>query len=1059
MRSWERWLVLATVVGLAGLGWFAAAAPQEKAPPAGRVRRPAVGAGAHGSVFVRAPGAGPNGADRLVLVPDFELTLRNLGTGETAEPQRTDLFGRYMFPPVAPGTYELAWKEQRGWAAGKHPDEVVVTADTQYPRPVEIQPAKGLSVVTGRVRLADGGSPWYASPFFGVLRFAQVAARGGAGGEAEPVRANFAGDYALAVAPQGGFRLEAWSDGARATAQPAAPAPRAAQRRDRAPATTDLRLDNRRPQLDAVVARRGREVVRHARPGETIEVAALARDTDGDRLAYAWKSDSGKLGSGEAAVSWALPERPGAYTAYVLVSDGRGGDTQGRVTIAVGARGDTFSGRIAGPGGRPVGRAQVAVNGTSGVTAPDGSFQLVVPPARRYVLNVQAAGYAPQTRLFDRPSNGHVWKLVPVQVTTADPTRRIDLTDRRPALGKRRGATVTIPANALVDAAGKAPSGPLSAAVATLDLGADEAPGDWIARDGANEIGLVSYGLAFVEVTDAAGTKYNLAPGQSAEVSIPIPPSMVATAPAQMPIWSLDPKDGYWKPLGTATLDAATASYKGKVPHFSTINMDQPGPVACLRVHSDTSIPTGLKLRVADVPGEGVEFATVKEVVLDGPLNAVYRIPASSRVKLTVLDAGGTLLPNVILEDGNTTGAIGVPLAGNQVDSGPANPDLWPLEPYGSCKPVTLKLDALWAGYPGSPFLTFKDFGASAASADAYYAAVDPLSLRTTLAGWWSENGFDAAGGAPAGPDYERTSYLNDNDLGSGRDMHFLRHADGRLSAYVTNYSRGGPFDQNPVFADDAAADNQPGATVCMEYAPVEGDATPIVKFFVYAGVGDTRQPAADLDGFGGKFVPNLCLNCHGGSYYNPPAPTLAELNMGSSFRELDVATYKFPGLRTTPNAAEQASFKKQNQLITATGATRLPIAALIDGWYAPAGTGLTQDNSYTPTNWLGAPQQALYHDVIKVSCRTCHIAFVSGDDAGGLDWNRYDQVRPRRNDVRDYAIGPAISDTAYRIMPHALVTYRNFWIARVPAHRPAQLWNYSDPNPPGWIAIGAPPP
>jgi hypothetical protein len=291
--------------------------------------------------------------------------------------------------------------------------------------------------------------------------------------------------------------------------------------------------------------------------------------------------------------------------------------------------------------------------------------------------------------------------------------------------------------------------------------------------------------------------------------------------------------------------------------------------------------------------------------------------------------------------------------------------------------------------------------------------------------------------------------------------MHFLRHADGTLSAYVTNYSRGGPFDQNPVFADDAVADNLPGATVCMEYSPVEGDPTltKIVKFFVYAGVGETRQPSADLDGFGAKFVPNLCLNCHGGSYYNPPAPSLADLNMGSSFRELDVATYKFPGFRTSANATEQADFKKQNQHITSTGAARLPIAHLIDGWYAPAGTGLTQDNSYTPTNWAGAPQQSLYHDVVKVSCRTCHIAFVSGDDAGGIDWNRYDQLRPRRNDVRDLVIGPSISDTAARLMPHALVTYRNFWIDQVPAHRPAQLWNFNDVNPPGWVAIGAPPP
>lgn len=1053
-------LVLAAGVVLAGFGWLWAATPEQA--PAERVRptRPAArgGAGVHGSVVVRAPAARRRGSVRPILLPDFEVSLKAAG-GKVVAAQRTDLFGRYMFPSVPAGRYELAWERQRGWAAGRHPDPVVVTSLTQYPLMAEIRPEKGLAVVSGRVRLADGGSPWYANPFFDIVRFARVEAVGDdPGGAAEPVRANFAGDYALAVNPKGEVRLQAVDDSGKSVGT----AVRAVVGQERSFAPLDVQVDNRRPVLDAVLSRANGETLRHAQPGATVRLEALVRDPDGDRLAFTWKTDSGKLGDREAGVDWNLPREPGAYTAYVLVSDGRGGDVQGRVTVAVAAKGDTFSGRVVGAGGRPVAKAQVAVNDATGSTDANGAFNLVVPTARRYVLNVQSAGYAPLSRLFERPSNGHVWRLVAAQVTqVADPRQAFELVDRRPELERRRlkGARVSIPANALVDASGQPPSGALTATVATLDLGADEAPGDWIALQNGNEVGLVSYGLAYIALTDAAGKQYNLATGKTAQVTIPIPPAMVATAPPQMPIWTYDVSDGYWKSLGTATLDAATASYKGAVPHFSTINMDQPGPVACLRVHSDTSIPTGLKLRVADVPGQGVEFATVKEVVLDGPLNAVYRTPANSRVKLTVLDAGGTVLPNVILEDGNTTGAIGVPLAGNEVDPGPANPDLWP-DPPSSCKPVTLKLNALWAGYPGSPFLTFKDFGANAASAAAYYAAVDPGSLRTNLADWWSVNGFDAAGGAPAGPNYARTSYLNNNDLGSGRDMHFLRHADGTLSAYVTNYSRGGPFDQNPVFADDAVADNQPGATVCMEFSPVEGDVTPIVKFFVYAGVGEVRQPAADLDGFGAKFVPNLCLNCHGGSYFNPIPASLADVNMGSSFRELDLATYKFPGLRTTANAAEQAAFKKQNQLITASaGAARLPITQLIDGWYAPAGTGLTQDNSFTPAAWAGAPQQTLYHDVVKVSCRTCHIAFVSADNAGGIDWNRYDQLRPRRNDVRDLVIGPAISDTAARVMPHALVTYRNFWIEQVPSHRPTRLWNYSDATPPGWVAIGAPPP
>jgi hypothetical protein len=239
-----------------------------------------------------------------------------------------------------------------------------------------------------------------------------------------------------------------------------------------------------------------------------------------------------------------------------------------------------------------------------------------------------------------------------------------------------------------------------------------------------------------------------------------------------------------------------------------------------------------------------------------------------------------------------------------------------------------------------------------------------------------------------------------------------------------------------------------------MEYSPVEGDAsgTKIVKFFVY--LNSARQTAADLDGFGPKFVPNLCLNCHGGNFTFPATPV--DVNLNSSFRELDVSTYKFPALRTTPTMAEQAAFKQQNQFIQSTLAARQPILDLIVGWYAPGGMGAIQNNAYTPTNWglPGSSQYGLYHDVVKVSCRTCHIAFDSNDDASGLDWNRYDQFKINRDSIASIAVGAHISGSG-RSMPHALVTYRNFWLDQKPTHRPKKLWGYNDP--PDWLPIGAP--
>jgi hypothetical protein len=369
-----------------------------------------------------------------------------------------------------------------------------------------------------------------------------------------------------------------------------------------------------------------------------------------------------------------------------------------------------------------------------------------------------------------------------------------------------------------------------------------------------------------------------------------------------------------------------------------------------------------------------------------------------------------------------------------------------PPEPSDTCKLVILRE----ANEPtASAFLAFKGPGSSAL-AQGYYAAVDPMDERTTLGAWWTKNGFtfDAQGLPTNGV---RTSFLNNNDLGSGRDMHFLQRADGTAAAYVTNY---GKFNQEHGNADLAANRDSPGATVAMEYGPVEGQGvTRVVKFFVYAGAGfganAPRAASADLDGFGPKFVPNLCNNCHGGSYFpaNPASPTFANINMGAAFRELDIATYKFPGGRLVANNAEKDAFRSQNLIVKGAAPgdtiTLQPIKDLIDGWYA-GGTN-DQDNNFTPTGWAGMPQQGLYHDVVKGSCRTCHVGLDAKPGDNGLGWISYAQLQSRRSRLNNIVLCDG------RYMPHSVITYRNFWLSASP-HRPAALRNFSGP---GWAALG----
>jgi hypothetical protein len=570
---------------------------------------------------------------------------------------------------------------------------------------------------------------------------------------------------------------------------------------------------------------------------------------------------------------------------------------------------------------------------------------------------------------------------------------------------------------------------------------------------GGRETNLVSYGATFVEFRDASGMKYNLRqdiPGMEAEVEMFAPPTMLAGAPPSARLWSYDEGDGYWKEAGSAGFQTATGSFRGKVKHLSSINTDlEKDDAACLKALIYPPIPTGVKLRVTDPTG--TVFTQAFEFVLDAGINAVYRLPATTNVRLELFKADGSAYPGLLLEE-----ELGVPLPGNIVNTGPAIPagqSLWPPEPYETCKLVILRE----ANEPtANAFLAFKGIGTEA-QALAYYNAVDPdesgdgVGERTTLGDWWSKNGFVFdSNGVPTNA--VRTSYLNFNDLGSGRDMYFLQRPDGTVAAYVTNY---GKFNQDDDNADLAANRDTPGATVCMEYGPVFGQgSTRIVKFFVYAG-GDfafnaPRVPSANLDGFGEKFVPNLCLNCHGGNYNpsNPTSPTFADVNMGAAFRELDIATYKFPGGRIVANNAEKTAFRSQNLIVKGAAAadtiTTQPIKDLIAAWYP--GASSEQDNTFTPSGWMGTPQQDLYHDVVKQSCRTCHIALDADTSNNGIGWISYGQLE-KRQPVLDYYV---LCDG--RFMPHAVITYRNFWLSASP-HRPAVLRNFT--KSPGWPQIG----
>ena len=85
---------------------------------------------------------------------------------------------------------------------------------------------------------------------------------------------------------------------------------------------------------------------------------------------------------------------------------------------------------------------------------------------------------------------------------------------------------------------------------------------------------LKTLGMLAVELRGINGEDLNLAEGSTAEIKIPVDTSLLADAPATIPLWYFDETNGYWIEEGEANL--VGSEYIGTVAHFSFWNCDIP---------------------------------------------------------------------------------------------------------------------------------------------------------------------------------------------------------------------------------------------------------------------------------------------------------------------------------------------------------------------------------------------------------------------------------------------------------------------------------------------------
>lgn len=136
------------------------------------------------------------------------------------------------------------------------------------------------------------------------------------------------------------------------------------------------------------------------------------------------------------------------------------------------------------------------------------------------------------------------------------------------------GATVQLPANGVVVAAnGSAYTGQVQVNARPVDMTSTSdfqlsAPGDGRAVDADGHLTLLqSVSAIAVELTGSGGEKLQVAAGNKATLTLPIPSALQASAPQSIALWYFDETNGFWKQEASA--QKSGNAYVGTVSHFS----------------------------------------------------------------------------------------------------------------------------------------------------------------------------------------------------------------------------------------------------------------------------------------------------------------------------------------------------------------------------------------------------------------------------------------------------------------------------------------------------------
>jgi hypothetical protein len=305
----------------------------------------------------------------------------------------------------------------------------------------------------------------------------------------------------------------------------------------------------------------------------------------------------------------------------------------------------SIKGRVTDENNRPVNNASVVTGSSTTTTDINGYFRfdnIQLAKNAGFVL-VEKTGYLKGCRTIF--TNAGIVNNVEIQLIPK--TNRGNF--QANAGGNiviQSGTSVNFPASGVINAATNAAyTGTVNVIGAYLDPTDPKLPlimpGNLVGLTTTGEQKVLqTFGMIAVELEGSGGEKLNLAPGKMATITMAIPASLQASAPATIPLWFFDETKGLWKEEGTATKQGN--SYVGTVAHFSFWNCDVPNNFVNLKLtlkNQNGTTLTGYKIELRNTVNNSKAYA-----ITDSAGSASGAVPPAVGIEMKVYNTCNSLL-------------------------------------------------------------------------------------------------------------------------------------------------------------------------------------------------------------------------------------------------------------------------------------------------------------------------------------------------------------------------------------------------------------------------------